>query len=168
MILLAIFKTNIIMKRMIASPWSYRIVRFIIGAIFIYAGSVKLIDPKTFAHSISSYGLVPEILLAPVAIGLPALEVLAGIGLIFNIRGSLTVIFGMLVMFVVVLWYGILKDMNIDCGCFTPEEIFEQNSLQKALYRDLVMIGAVLYMYLYRYTQSQRRLSHSSWLLKIL
>jgi uncharacterized membrane protein YphA (DoxX/SURF4 family) len=156
------------MKRIIASPWPYRIIRFIIGTIFIYAGAVKLIDPKAFAHSISTYGLVPEILLAPLAIGLPALEVLAGIGLIFNIRGSLTVIFSMLIMFVIVLWYGILKDLNIDCGCFTPEDIIAQNSLKIAFYRDLVMIGAVLYMYLYRYTHSQRRFSHSSWLLKIL
>ena len=120
------------MKRIIASPWPYRIIRFIIGTIFIYAGAVKLIDPKAFAHSISTYGLVPEILLAPLAIGLPALEVLAGIGLIFNIRGSLTVIFSMLIMFVIVLWYGILKDLNIDCGCFTPRRNYRTEQPEKS------------------------------------
>lgn len=156
------------MKRIMTSPWTYRIIRFVIGAIFIYAGAVKLADPKAFAHTISSYGLVPEILLAPVAVGLPALEVLAGIGLLFNTKGSLTVIFSMLVMFVFVLWYGILKDLSIDCGCFSPEEIIEQNSLKNAFYRDLVMIGAVFYLYFYRYAHSQRTVSHSSWLLKIL
>jgi hypothetical protein len=86
-------------------------------------------------------------LLAPVAIGLPALEFLAGLGLIFAIRGSLSIIFGLLITFVIVLWYGILHNLNIDCGCFSPEEIKGYTSLRHALYRDIVMIAATIYLY---------------------
>jgi uncharacterized membrane protein YphA (DoxX/SURF4 family) len=132
------------------SPWTYRVIRFILGSIFVYAGFIKLIDPKAFARVISQYGVVPDVLLAPFAIGLPALELLAGLGLILNMRGSLTVIFSLLVVFVGVLGYGILNDLNVDCGCFTTEEITGQNSLRQALYRDLFMIAAVFLLFFSR------------------
>ena len=138
------------LKRIIESPWTYRVIRFILGSIFVYAGFIKLIDPKAFARVISQYGIVPDILLAPFAIGLPALEFLAGLGLILNMRGSLTAIFSLLVVFVGVLGYGILNDLNVDCGCFTPEEITGQNSLRQALYRDLFMIAGVFLLFFSR------------------
>jgi len=136
------------MKKIIQSVLLYRIVRFALGAIFIYAGFVKLLDPKAFAGAISQYDIMPEFFLAPVAIGLPAIEFLAGIGLILNVRGSLAVIFSLLLMFTAVLGYGIVTDLNIDCGCFTPEELKGINSLKQAFYRDLVMIMAAFYLFL--------------------
>jgi len=128
-------------------PSPQRLVRFSLGSVFIYAGLSKLLDPKAFARVLSQYDLIPESLLAPVAIGLPALEFLAGLGLIFAIRGSLSIIFGLLITFVIVLWYGILNNLNIDCGCFSPEEIKGYTSLRHALYRDIVMIAAAIYLY---------------------
>ncbi|MFA4919756.1 MAG: MauE/DoxX family redox-associated membrane protein [Thermodesulfovibrionales bacterium] len=124
--------------------------RVVLGAVFVYAGFIKLIDPKAFAVSISRYDIVPQILLAPVAIGLPALEFLAGLGLIINIRGSLTVIFSLLFLFVSVLGYGILNNLNIDCGCFSEEDIKGFNSLRIAFYRDLIMIAIASCIYAYR------------------
>jgi uncharacterized membrane protein YphA (DoxX/SURF4 family) len=146
---------------MLLSPWFYRIVKFALGSIFVYAGFIKLIDPKAFAKVISQYGLVPESLLAPVAIGLPVVEFLAGLGLIFAVRGSLSIIFSLLIMFVIVLWYGALNNLNIDCGCFSPEEIKSHASLWHAFYRDLIMIVAVLYLYLLRWVQSGRKIGLS-------
>jgi len=128
-------------------PSPQRLVRFSLGSVFIYAGLSKLLDPKAFARVLSQYDLIPESLLAPVAIGLPALEFLAGLGLIFAIRGSLGIIFGLLITFVIVLWYGILHNLNIDCGCFLPEEMKGYTSLWHSLYRDIVMIAAAIYLY---------------------
>ena len=155
-------------KKIFGYPWPERIMRFALGSFFIYAGFIKLLDPKTFAKVISQYDLIPESLLAPVAVGLPLIEFLAGLGLILNIRGSLSVIFSTLILFVFVLWYGILKDLSIDCGCFTPEEITDHNSLKKAFYRDLLMIGAVFYMYIHRFVRSEQKNSHLSGLSSIL
>jgi uncharacterized membrane protein YphA (DoxX/SURF4 family) len=134
-------------KKILLSPWFCRIVRFALGSVFIYAGFIKLLDPKAFAKVISQYDLVPESLLAPVAISLPVVEFLAGLGLIFAIRGSLSIIFGLLIMFVIILWYGILRHLDIDCGCFSPEELKSHASLWNAFYRDLAMIAAVIYLY---------------------
>ena len=138
------------LKRIIESPWTYRVIRFILGSIFVYAGFIKLIDPKAFAQTISQYDIVPAFLLAPFAIGLPALEFLAGLGLILNIRGSLSVIFSLLVVFTAVLGYGILNDLNVDCGCFSPEEITSRNNLRQAFYRDLFMIAGVFLLFFSR------------------
>ena len=150
-------------KKFLLPPLLYHIIRFALGSIFVYAGFIKLINPKTFAKAISQYDLVPESMLIPVAIGLPAIEFLAGLGLIFAIRGSLSIIFGFLVTFVIVLWYGILNNLSIDCGCFSPEELKSYTSLWYAFYRDLVMIAAVIYLYVSDSVQPGEKALLSLW-----
>jgi len=102
------------------SVWIYNLTRWILGGVFIYAGSTKLLEPKIFIVLIEAYGIVPESLLMPVAIALPAIEVAAGIGLLFDIEGSLLVIAGLLGLFVAILGYGIWIDAETDdreCSC---------------------------------------------------
>lgn len=137
-------------KDILVSPWSYRMVRFCLGVLFVWAGLIKLTNPEIFGEIISAYELVPEGLLVPVAFGLPILELVAGLGLIFDMRGSLGIIFGLLVMFVFVLWFGVLKDLDIGCGCFSPADLKEHGGLKAAMYRDLVMIAAVAYLFWWR------------------
>lgn len=135
------------------------VLRWVLGAIFIYAGFIKLLDPKAFAKVIAQYDIVPQILLPPVAVGLPALELLAGMGLILMIRGSLSVIFSLLLLFVLVLGYGLLNNLNVDCGCFSEEEIKGFSSLRIAFYRDLIMMAAASYIYAYRKLLQQGKLN---------
>ncbi|MGA2401884.1 MAG: MauE/DoxX family redox-associated membrane protein, partial [Syntrophobacteraceae bacterium] len=90
------------------SPLLHRLMRVLLGGAFIFAGASKLLDPRAFARTVSAYGLLPEQLLVPVAIVLPALEFMAGTGLLFNVRGSLKVITGLLSLFLIVLGYAIL------------------------------------------------------------
>ena len=137
--------------------WTYRLLKVALGAVFIYSGMIKIFNVKGFARMVSQYNLVPDQFLAPVAYGLPVLEILAGIGIIFEIPGALTAIFGMLLMFIAILWYGILKDLDIDCGCFSTEELKGHNSLRQALYRDAAMVAVCCYFYLYRIMQFKRK-----------
>ena len=123
-----------------------------LGVIFIYAGGTKLLEPEIFAVLIEAYGIVPEGLLMPVAIGLPFLEVVAGFGLLFDIRGSLALITGLLVLFMVVLGYGIWMGLDVDCGCFGPEdpEAKAFHGLRLSLLRNLVMMTGVIFIYGWR------------------
>jgi hypothetical protein len=109
-------------------------------------------EPRIFAVLIEAYGFVPEGLLIPVAIGLPLLEVIAGFGLLFDIRGSLAVITGLLVLFMVVLGYGIWMGLDVDCGCFGPEDPEAEafHGLRLSLFRDMVMLAGVIFMYGWR------------------
>ena len=134
------------------SGWIYKLTRWILGGVFIYAGSTKLMEPRIFTVLIEAYGFVPEGLLIPVAIGLPLLEVIAGFGLLFDIRGSLAVITGLLVLFMVVLGYGIWMGLDVDCGCFGPEDPEAEafHGLRLSLFRDMVMIAGVIFIYGWR------------------
>jgi hypothetical protein len=139
------------MRSIIAWVWPYRMVRIGLAALFIYGGVIKLIDPRAFARTISGYDLVPEMLLPAVAVGLPIIEAVAGIGLLLDIRGSLTAIASLLGLFVLVLGYGITLDINVDCGCFGAEDLDKRASLVRAFWRDVVLGGLVVpYLYLSR------------------
>lgn len=140
--------------RILVSERLYVVVRVGLAILFIYAGTIKLWDPKAFARIISHYGLVPEPLLPVVAIGLPVAEVLFGLALLFNLGAGLYGISGLVLLFVCVLGYGVHNDMNIDCGCFGPEELAAKNSLAHAFYRDLVFAGVVAFLF---WSRSARR-----------
>ena len=135
-------------------PW---IIRSILGLVFIYAGIVKVLDPRAFARIISRYDLLPDGLLPFVAVGLPVLEILTGVGVILFIRGSLGAMVSLLVFFAAVLWIGILNDLNVDCGCFSGEELKSQAGLWQAFYRDLIMIGGVIVLYGSRWLKFDRK-----------
>ncbi len=75
-----------------------------------------------------------------------------GIGLLFDIRGSLALITGLLVLFMVVLGYGIWMGLDVDCGCFGPEDPEAEafHGLRLSLFRDLVMMAGVIFIYGWR------------------
>jgi uncharacterized membrane protein YphA (DoxX/SURF4 family) len=131
----------------VALTWLYHVLRLGLACCFIYAGFIKLLDPLAFAHAIAQYDLISEGLLPLVAVGLPALELLAGVGLIFEVRGSLTTIALLLLIFLAILGYAIWHNLAIDCGCFTLDELDAQHGLVTAFRRDLIMIGATLFLY---------------------
>ena len=135
--------------------WPYRIVRIALAVLFIYGGVTKLFDPKAFARIIDGYGLVPEALLPVVAIGLPVIETIAGVGLLLEIRGSLAAVAALLGMFVCVLGYGVSLNLDVDCGCFGAEELAKRSGLRLAFLRDLILGGIVVpYLYLSRRLRS--------------
>jgi uncharacterized membrane protein YphA (DoxX/SURF4 family) len=136
--------------------WPYRIVRFIIAGIFLWSGIAKILDPQAFVVIVDAYGLIPENLLRPVAVCLPALEIIAAIGLIMDVKGGLAIIAALLVLFMAILGYGIWMGLDVDCGCFGPEDHEGQayQGLRPALYRDVVMMAGVFYLYFWRYRQS--------------
>jgi hypothetical protein len=62
----------------------------------------------------------------------------------------------MLGLFVFVLGYGVLNDLNVDCGCFGAEELAQQESLRIAFYRDLFLAGIIIpFLYMSRRVQSR-------------
>lgn len=115
-----------------------------------------MLNPVTFALLIQAYGLVPDVLLLPLAVLLPALEVLAGIGLLFDVRGSLGVVTALLILFIAILGYGLWMGLDVDCGCFGPEDPEAEafHGLRSSLYRDLAMLAGVVFLYFWRWYRS--------------
>lgn len=133
--------------------WGYRLMRWGLALVFLYAGLTKLADPEAFAVIIEAYGLVPDVLLMPLAVGLPTLEVIAAVALMFDLRGSLATIAVLLVIFILVLGYGIWMGLDVDCGCFAPgdPEARAFAGMRPALFRNCFLAAGILALYAYRY-----------------
>lgn len=118
--------------------FSVILVRALIGALFISAGTLKLLDPAAFAWTIFQYGLVPRVMVDPLAVGLPVIEVAAGLGLVLNVRWSYATVGGLLLLFLGMLGYAIVNGLAVDRGCFGAGEPGPMG-LQKAFARDVIL-----------------------------
>jgi uncharacterized membrane protein YphA (DoxX/SURF4 family) len=138
----------------------YHTARWGLAGLFIFSGLTKLVDPVRFAQLIEAYGLLPDMLVLPAAVMLSVGEVVAGACLIFNVPGSLTVIALLLALFMAVLGYGIWLGLDVDCGCFGPDDPEAQafHGLRPALYRDVAILSVVVCLYVWRYRRTQRPL----------
>ena len=141
------------MRFFFSSPLIYRLLRFILGAVFIYSGLSKSMDLVYFSGIIDAFGLLPKSLSYPAGVAIVAMELILGIGLIFDIKGSLAGILILLLGFMAVAGYAIFMGYDIDCGCFGPGDPAAEafSSLREVLYRDTVMLTCILYLYLWRY-----------------
>jgi uncharacterized membrane protein YphA (DoxX/SURF4 family) len=128
----------------------YLLLRLGLGGLFIYAGLIKLLDSRAFAQAVANFDLVPDQLVPLLAVGLPVLELLAGVGLIFEVRGSLGAITALLGLFLLALSYAVLLDLDIDCGCFPVAEMSARTGVKHALGRDLILVAAIAFIYRWR------------------
>lgn len=126
--------------------------RLLLVIIFLLSGILKATAPSDFATVIAAYGLLPDAAVLPAAISLIVLEILAAIGLLLEKRGSLLSITAMMVLFISVLSFGIYIGLDVDCGCFGPDDPEAEafHNLRGALIRDLFIMLAVAYMFLWR------------------
>jgi len=126
-------------------------VRWLFAGIFLYAGFPKLIDPVLFAKVIAAYGLLPKVLLLPTAILLPLTELLAALLLFMNKKAGLWLTAGLMAIFIGVLSYGIHLGLDIDCGCFSPEdpEHTAFSGLRSARVRDFWLLVPLGYGFWY-------------------
>jgi uncharacterized membrane protein YphA (DoxX/SURF4 family) len=127
---------------------SANVLRYLLVILFLWAGIGKLIDPKSFARSIDAFGLVPENWLVIVAIGLPILEILIAILVAFRWSWGLPLMGTLLLVFITILWYGVLQGLDVDCGCFSLAEKGAHTSLRQAFWRDILMLSAVIYSFI--------------------
>ena len=108
---------------LLQNKWIILIFRLTLGAIFIYASLDKINDPVTFSDDIRAYQIVPFGFENSLAIILPWLELLTGIGLVIGVMvdGAALISMGLLVVFIIAISSAILRGFNIECGCGLKE-----------------------------------------------
>ncbi len=104
--------------------WFLLILRVVLGGVFVYAGTLKLVHPLAFADSIATFQLLPPQLINVVALSLPPFEIIVGAMLLFGIfqrqaAFSLLVLTGIFMLF---LFQAIVRGLEVDCGCFGSGE----------------------------------------------
>src|SRR6266516_1414326 len=98
----------------------WRIVALIVGAIFIYAGVIKAMDPVGFANDIDNYKILPWPLTVRLPFYLPWLEILCGLTVILGLlyRGALLVLTVLISIFIIASVIAKARGLDITCGCF--------------------------------------------------
>jgi hypothetical protein len=126
--------------------WADCLCRWGIGLFFLVAAVPKLFDVTGFAAIIGAYGILPDPLLLPVAVILPIVEIVLAVGLLLNRLQSKIGIAVLLLLFIALLSYAIWLGLDIDCGCFGPEDPESKafHGLKTALIRDIAVLVCLL------------------------
>jgi len=131
-----------------------QIARIIVGALFIFSGFVKLVDPIGSQYKFEEYFsegvlnlefLIPYAL--PFAIFLIIAEIVLGVALLVGWKAKFTVnsLKIMILFFLFLTWYSAYYNKVTDCGCFgdaiklTPWETFTKDVILTIL---IFFIGA--------------------------
>ena len=124
--------------------------RIFVGAMFIFSGFVKLVDPIGSQYKFEEYFgesvlnlefLIPYAL--PFSIVLIIVEIMLGVSLLLGYKSKRTIwsLLGITTLFLFLTWYSAYYNKVTDCGCFgdaiklTPWETFWKN---------VILIGLIL------------------------
>lgn len=121
------------------------VLRTVLGAIFVYAGYVKLRDPwQLFAAGIASYEILPMWAVRITAQTLPWFEVLIGLLLMVGrwLRTSTVATSFLLLVFFSSMVRAFAQGKEINCGCFGPNELISVWTLL----RDGSMLAGALFL----------------------
>ena len=146
------------------SKVSYGLLRVLLGVVFLYSGISKSLDLSYFAQVINAFGILPSSLTYPAGLVIVTAELVLGLGIILDRRGALGGLLLMLLGFIAVAGYAIFMGYDIDCGCFGPgaPEAEAFSSLRTVIFRDMVMVGGIAYLYLWRWKNGIRPVSFLS------
>jgi uncharacterized membrane protein YphA (DoxX/SURF4 family) len=96
------------------------VVRVLLGAIFVVAGVSKVGHAAEFAQQIAAFRLLPQPVIAPMALLLPFLEILLGgylaIGLFTRVSAWVATL--LLLIFDGAIASAVVRGMTLSCGCF--------------------------------------------------
>ncbi|MDR4988022.1 MAG: DoxX family protein [Bacteroidales bacterium] len=128
--------------------------RIITGAVFVFSGFVKAIDPLGSAYKFQDYFLAfgTEWLFfsaLPMAVALSTLELVIGIGILFGISMRYSAWGGLLFMafFTPLTLYIAITDPVPDCGCFGDAIIISNWS---TFFKNIIILAAAIIVFIYR------------------
>jgi putative oxidoreductase len=98
----------------------WRIVGLVIAGIFVYAGTIKALDPVQFASDIDNYKILPWPISVALTFYLPWLEILCGFALVVRLlyRGALAILIALILVFTLATIAAKIRGLDITCGCF--------------------------------------------------
>lgn len=100
--------------------WFGLLARLVTGGVWIWAGAIKLPEPRDSVHAVRAYELLPIPVADTVGYLLPVLEVAIGLLLVLGLLTRLSaIVSGLLfVAFIIGIASVWARGIEIDCGCF--------------------------------------------------
>ncbi|MDB5041975.1 MAG: DoxX [Candidatus Eremiobacteraeota bacterium] len=104
--------------------WVVLVLRIALGAIFLFAGAAKVGHADQFAAQIAGFRLLPQPMVAPLAVALPYLEILLGGYLVVGLftRTAAWFAVALLAVFDLAVASAVVRGMTVSCGCFGPSD----------------------------------------------
>lgn len=129
----------------LSNRWLHRALGVVLGGIFLYAAHDKIADPRPLLTIIWGYRLLPAGPINVMAIYMPWMELLVGLGLLLGIRRRAAAFWAsaMLTSFIAALLVNAVRGINVACGCFSTSSTDVHNAWLLVL-RDLPMLIVAL------------------------
>ncbi|WP_341221514.1 BT_3928 family protein [Polaribacter atrinae] len=127
-----------------------QLARIIVGALFIFSGFVKLVDPIGSQYKFEEYfseGVLNMEFLIPYALPFSILlivaEILLGVMVLIGYKSKLTVwsLFLLTLVFLFLTWYSAYYNKVTDCGCFGDAV---KLSTWGTFYKNVILIGLII------------------------
>jgi putative oxidoreductase len=130
-----------------------KLLHLVFGGVFVYAGVLKAWNPQAFLDDVRSFDLLRDPWAAWLAMGLPWLEIFAGLAVMTGVlrRGGLLVLNGALVVFLAVIALSWYRGIDIRCGCFGSAEA--SSNYIELIVRDVFLLVLGLWLFLLRDTR---------------
>jgi len=119
------------------------LVAWLFGAVFVWAGIVKLSGLDDFQSVLRTYQIFPESSLTWIAAVMPWFEILLGVGLMIPHwrQASAFGVLGLNIAFIVILLSLLFRGITVSCGCFGVELLPVGSwTLLLAILRDIVFV----------------------------
>lgn len=117
--------------------------KVLLGLLFVISSISKIQNPAKFMDSMEAYKIIPQIMVAPLAIIIPWLQIVCGILFIFDVyaQSAALILSGLLVVYTAAIAQAFARGMSMDCGCFDLIEGMEDKVGWKSIIRDLIFLG---------------------------
>lgn len=164
----------------------WRILDFVLGGIFIFAGLAKILDldhligdlqhlqfaaaladarglslanPADFASDIDNFKILSWPISVALALYVPWLEIICALGLLFRFlyRGALSILIASILVFTLAIVAAKVRGLDITCGCFGHAS--QHWSFASHLVMNLTILAALLAL-LFKATTGTRRQPH--------
>lgn len=129
-----------------AQPLAILILRVLLGGVFVVAGFSKAGHADVFAAQIAGFRLLPQPVIAPLALVLPYLEMLLGGYLIVGLftRTSAWIAVALLGIFDAAIASAVVRGLTVSCGCFGPNDTTVTTWAEVARDAVLVVLAAIV------------------------
>jgi putative oxidoreductase len=136
-------------KSILSNHYAILALRLLLGLTFLFACIDKMSDPTGFARAIANYKLVSGSLTILVATVLPWIEFLCALAVLsgFYFRGGSMLLFLMLCAFTLAVLTGLIRGLDISCGCFTLDPSVNRIGWQKVLENIGLIVASLMLLY---------------------
>jgi uncharacterized membrane protein YphA (DoxX/SURF4 family) len=140
-------------QRQGVGPWRYVALgaRLALAIVWAWAGWAKIADPDVARRAVRAYELFPEVLVKPIAWGLPFVELglaaLLLLGIAYRPAAGVSAV--LFVAFIVMIGSAWARGLSIDCGCFGgggATSGVDGAKYAQEIIRDLLLLGLAIFV----------------------